>query len=614
MPLKKLLLKAGIDRENTSYTTEGGWYDCDKVRFRSGLPEKIGGWKRISAAVFKGICRSLHNWSTLRGAALVGIGTNEKFYVEQGAAYYDITPIRAAESLTDPFATTSGSPIVVVTDANLGYVDGDYVTFSGASAVGGLTLNGEFQITYISGNTYTITAPTNATSTASGGGSVTATYQINVGQEFQVPQQGWSAGAWSNNTWGQGQVGNKLLRLWSQANFGEDLLISHNGGEVYYWDYSAGIGVRAVKLSSLSGASNVPVVQNLLLVSDISRFVFCFGVNSFGETELDPMLIRWSDQEDATNWTPAATNQAGSLRLSGGAKIVSALQSRQEVLVFTDTSVYSLQYVGAPIVWGAQLVGDSVSIASKNAVTYVDGVAFWMGQDKFYMYDGRVQTLPCAVRKHVYGDIEKTQFDQVFSGTNERFSEVWWWYCSSGSTTIDKYVVYNYKEAIWYIGTMNRTAWLDNGMSNNPIAATYSNNLVEHELGCDNQETGTLQPISAYITSSEFDLDDGHNFMFINRVLPDMRFDGSTVNGPVATMTLLPLKNSGSGYTSPESVGGQNNASVVRSSTIPVEQYTGQVFVRVRGRQMAIKVESNTQGVQWQLGATRVDMRPDGRR
>ena len=614
MPLKKLALKAGINRENTSYTSEGGWYDCDKVRFRSGTPEKIGGWKRISVSEFKGICRSLHNWTTLGSQSIVGVGTNEKFYLEIGRAYYDITPLRATESLTGPFSVTSGSAVVTVTDANGGYIDGDYVTFSGASAVGGLDLNDEYQITYTDGDTYTITASSVATSTATGGGSVDAAYQINVGQEYAVPLDGWSAGLWSSGVWGTGGSGVESLRLWSQSNFGEDLIFGHASGDIYYWDATGGSDTRAVKLSTLSGASNVPTIHNHLLVSDINRFVFCFGCNAFGSSSLDPMLIRWSDQESAVNWTPSATNQAGSLRLSRGTNIVTAKQSRQEVLVWTDTTLYSLQYVGAPIVWGAQTVGENISIVSKNAVAYANGMAFWMGYDKFYMYDGRSQTLPCAVRKYIFDDMDYTQFDQIFSGSNERFGEVWWWYCSQGSTTIDKYVVYNYVENIWYYGTMNRTAWLDNGIGNSPIGATYNYNLVEHESGCDNQETDETLPISAHVTSAQFDLDDGHQFMFINKVLPDVRFDGSTINNPAITMTMLPLKNSGSGYTDPASVGGNDSRDVVRSSTVPIEKYTGQIYVRVRGRQLAVKVESTGEGVQWQLGSTRVDMRPDGRR
>ena len=614
MALKKLLLKAGVNRENTRYTNEGGWFESDKVRFRQGTPEKIGGWERISASTFLGICRSLWAWVTLGSIRFIAVGTNLKFYLEEGGSYNDITPLRATESLTDPFETTSGSPIVEVTDAAGGYIDGDFVTFSGASAVGGLTIDGEYQISYTSGSTYTIDAGTNATSSATGGGSVTAAYQINVGPAFSIPLTGWGAGAWGAGTWGVGTTSAEPLRLWSQSNFGEDLVFGPRGGAIYYWDATSGATTRGVLLSSLGGASGVPTVQNYILISDISRFVFCFGSNDIGTATQDPMLIRWSDQEDATNWTPAATNQAGSLRLSRGTEIVTAAQSRQEVLVWTNSAMYSLQYVGAPAVWTAQLVGENTSIASQNAVAYANGVAYWMGIDKFYKYDGRTQALPCDLRKFVFNDFNDLQYNQVFAGTNEAFHEVWWFYCSASSSTVDRYVVYNYVQNIWYYGTMARTAWLDSGLRNYPLAATYSNNLVNHEFGVDDNETGTPAAINAYISSAEFDLDDGHKFAFIWRVLPDITFDGSTAGSPQATMTLLPLKSSGSGYNDPASEGGTNSSTVTRTAVLPVEQYTGQIYTRVRGRQLAMKIESDALGVHWQLGAPRIDMRPDGRR
>jgi len=614
MALKKLLLKAGVNRENTRYTNEGGWFESDKVRFRQGTPEKIGGWERISASTFLGICRSLWAWVTLGSIRFIAVGTNLKFYLEEGGSYNDITPLRATESLTDPFETTSGSPIVEVTDAAGGYIDGDFVTFSGASAVGGLTIDGEYQISYTSGSTYTIDAGTNATSSATGGGSVTAAYQINVGPAFSIPLTGWGAGAWGAGTWGVGTTSAEPLRLWSQSNFGEDLVFGPRGGAIYYWDATSGATTRGVLLSSLGGASGVPTVQNYILISDISRFVFCFGSNDIGTATQDPMLIRWSDQEDATNWTPAATNQAGSLRLSRGTEIVTAAQSRQEVLVWTNSAMYSLQYVGAPAVWTAQLVGENTSIASQNAVAYANGVAYWMGIDKFYKYDGRTQALPCDLRKFVFNDFNDLQYNQVFAGTNEAFHEVWWFYCSASSSTVDRYVVYNYVQNIWYYGTMARTAWLDSGLRNYPLAATYSNNLVNHEFGVDDNETGTPAAINAYISSAEFDLDDGHKFAFIWRVLPDITFEGSTAGSPQATMTLLPLKSSGSGYNDPASEGGTNSSTVTRTAVLPVEQYTGQIYTRVRGRQLAMKIESDALGVHWQLGAPRIDMRPDGRR
>jgi hypothetical protein len=620
MPLQKIVFKPGVNRENTRYTTEGGWYDCDKVRFRQGTPEKIGGWQRISATTFLGVCRSLWNWVTLGSQNLLGVGTNLKFYIENGGAYNDITPLRVVPAATlgnNPFSTTSGSTTVTVTDAAGGYADGAFVTFSGATAVGGLDLNGEYQLTTIgtSTTTYNITAASAASSTATGGGAaVVAAYQINPGPEYAVPLSGWGAGAWGSGTWGLGSTSVDALRIWNQNNFGQDLIFGPRGEGLYYWDANTSLTTRGVLLSSLAGASDVPLYQNFLLVSDASRFVIVFGTNEIGDTILDPMLIRWSDQEDPVQWTPAITNQAGSVRLSHGSRIVTALQSRQEILVYTDASVYSLQYLGPPFVWGSQLLADNISIVGPNAATIASGVSYWMGVDKFYKYDGRVQTLRCDLREYIFSDINSAQYEQVFASTNEGFNEVWFFYCSENSTAIDKYVVYNYGEDIWYYGTMARTAWLDSGLRNYPLAATYNHNVVNQEQGVDDNETGTALPIEAYITSSEFDIGDGHNFGFVWRVLPDITFRGSTAASPQATMYLKPLQNSGSGYNNPESVAGSNSGAVTRTAVIPVEQFTGQINTRVRGRQMAFKIDSNALGVTWQLGAPRMDIRPDGRR
>ena len=614
MPLKKIQLKPGVNRENTRYTNESGWYESDKVRFRQGTPEKIGGWQRFSSETFLGICRSLFNWVTLGGQNLIGVGTNLKFYIERGGAYYDITPVRSSVTLTDPFDTTSGSPTVLVTDVAHGGITGDFVTFSGATAVGGLDLNGEYEITVLTDDTYNITASSNASSTANGGGTVTADYQINIGNELAVPFSGWSAGGFGLGTWGFGSTTTVEMRLWSQSNFGEDLIFALRGGGLFYWDATGGVTTRAVYVSSLGGASDVPTVVNYALVSDVNRFVLAFGCNEIGDSVLDPMLIRWSDQEDAGMWTPSATNQAGSLRLSRGAQIISALQARQEILVWTDTSLYSLQYLGAPDVWGAQILGDNISIAGPNSMVYANSIAYWMGRDKFYLYDGTVVPLPCDVRRYVFTDFNQDQYYQVFAGTNQSFNEVWWFYCSAGSTEVDRYVVYNYVENLWYYGTLGRTAWIDAKLRDYPIAATYSHNLVFQEIGTDCNETGTAFPINAYITSAEFDMDDGDHFVLINRVLPDVTFEGSTADSPAITMTLLPMSNSGSGYNSPLSEGGNSSNTVTRTSTVTIEQFTGQVFTRVRGRQFAMKVESTALGVSWQMGAPRLDMRLDGKR
>ncbi len=702
MPLKKLLFRPGVNRENTRYTTEGGYYDCDKIRFRQGTPEKIGGWTPLSVNTFLGVCRSLWAWVTLQFVTLVGVGTSLKFYISQGGAYNDITPIRTAETLNGPFAASNGSPVITVTDNSHGCITGDFVTYNGAASLGGAItaaiLNTEHQVTVLTTNTYTINVGVNATGGDSGNGGTTvrAVYQINTGPSVAVPLTGWGAGGWGSGTWGFGQSAADALRVWSQSNYGQDLVFGPRGGAIYYWvadigptpltvtitvaspavftaptslsdgtpiiletsdalptglttgtvyyvrnaivsggsttfnvsttptgalvnTSGAGSGVqyispRGVNLADFAGASDVPVVQNFVFVSDIFRFVFAFGCNDYTDAVQNPLLIRWSDQENAINWTPAATTQAGSLTLSHGSEIISALQTRQEIVVFTDSAVYSLQYLGPPYVWSAQLLGDNISIQSQNCTALASGIVYWMGVDKFYKYDGRVQTLRCDLRQYIFNDINTAQAVQIFAGTNEGFNEVWWFYCSADSAVVDKYVVYNYLEDIWYYGTMGRTAWLDSGILDYPLAASYDNTLVYHENGLDDNTTGTPVAMSAYITSSEFDIEDGHNFGFIWRIVPDITFRGSTTGSPQATMTLLPLKSSGSGYTNPPSVGGSDSGTVTRTATVPVEAFTQYVYVRVRGRQMAFKVESSQLGATWQLGAPRIDIKPDGRR
>jgi len=698
MSLQKIKLVPGVNRENTRYTNEGGFYESDNVRFRQGTPEKIGGWLRISASTFLGVCRSLWNWVTLGYQNLIGVGTNLKFYISNGGYYYDITPTQTVHTLTNPFATVSGSATVTVTDATGGYINNGYVTFTGSTAVGGLTILGEFQLTYSAGSSYTITFTSVATSTASGGGTVYAVYQVNPGPSYAAPLSGWGSGAWSSGSWGNSAASAESLRIWNQFNFGEDLLYGPRGGPLYYWDATIGyvaptvtmtiaspcvvtttlnlpdltpivfetsgalptgllvgtiyytryvsattfnlsltptgalisssvsqsgvhkISQRGVLLSVLSSASDVPLSQIFFLVSDASRFVICFGTNDIGSSVVNPMLVRWSDQEDPTMWTPAITNQSGSIGLSHGSTIVTAIQSKQEIVIFTDSALYSLQYLGPPYVWGSQLLGDNISIVGPNAVTIAAGTIYWMGVDKFYKYDGRLQTLNCDLLRYVYNDIDRVQFEQVYASTNEGFNEVWWFYPSNGSTTNDSYVVYNYLENIWYYGSMARTAWLDSGLQDYPIAATYSNNLVSHELGVDDGTAATALPITAFITSSQFDIGDGHNFAFVWRMLPDLTFNGSTDGTtPSLTMQLLPLQNSGSGYNSPKSVGGDSSSAegvVTATQTYPIDldTYNGQLNIRVRARQMSMKISSNTLGTQWQMGAPRIDIRQDGRR
>ena len=696
MPLQKIQLKPGVNREGTRYAREGGYYESDNVRFRQGTPEKIGGWVRISANTFLGVCRSLWNWVTFNFQNLIGVGTNLKFYILNGGAYYDITPTQTVRTLTNPF-TTNGTSTVTVADATGGYITNDFVTFTGGTAVGGVLITGEYQIAAASPTAYTITVVGTPTATT-GGGTVYAVYQVNTGPASVVPQSGWGSGTWGSGTWGNSATSSDAIRIWNQFNFGEDLIYGPRGEPLYYWDATIGyiaptvtmtianpcvvtapialpdltaivletsdalptgllvgttyytrfvssttfnlsltptgaliittgsqsgthkISQRGVLVSQLNGASSVPLSQIFFLVSDASRFVLCFGTNDIGSTVANPLLIRWSDQESVTEWSPSITNQAGSITLSHGSTIITAIQSKQEIVVFTDVALYSLQYLGPPYVWGSQLLADNTSLAGPNAVALAAGIIYWMGVDKFYKYDGRLQTLNCDLLRYVYNDIERTQFDQVYAATNEGFSEVWWFYPSNGSSTNDSYIVFNYLENVWYYGTMARTAWLDSGLQDYPVAATYNNNLVQHELGVDDGTTATLAPITAFITSSQFDIGDGHNFAFVWRMLPDLTFNGSTAGTtPSLTMQLLPLQNSGSGFNNPKSVGGNSSSAegvVTATQTYPIDldTYNGQLNIRVRARQMAMKISSNTLGTQWQMGAPRIDIRQDGRR
>jgi len=618
--VKKLQFQPGFNQEVTRYAGEGRWWSGDKVRFRQGFPEKIGGWARISANTFQGVCRSLFTWVTLGGLRYTGVGTHLKFYVENSGSYYDITPLRDTATLTDPFTATNGSNELLVADVAHGAKENDFVTFSGATGLGGVVtsdvLNAAFQITeVVDADSYKVQLPVTANATdasgSPGGGTVTAAYQIAAGYDIETPLFGWSAGGWGLGPWGTGESSFALLRVWSQSNFGEDLVFAPRGAGMYYWDSSAGTGTRGVNVTTLSGASDVPTVVNSVLVSDVSRFVFAFGCNELGSSTLDPMLIRWSDQEDITNWTPAATNQAGSLRLSLGSDIIARQQYRQEILVWTDVALYSLQYQGAPIGWGAQSLADNISIVGPNAVAAASGAAFWMGDGKFYVYDGTVKTLSCDLKRKVFNALNRDQALQVFAGTNEQFSEVWWFYPSGSSTVPNRYVVYNYADNIWYDGEMTRYAWSDRGVREYPLAA-ISDKLVQHEFACCDSSGDETVPIPAYIESTEFDLDDGDRFGFVTRILPDITFTGSTTTNPHADITLYPMRNSGTGFG--ESVGGEMTASTTRSVTVPVEEFTGQVFVRVRGRQMVLRVSSDAGGVKWQLGAMRYDVRPDGKR
>jgi hypothetical protein len=735
MPLQKLVFKPGINKEGTNYTNEGGWFDCDKVRFRSGNAEKIGGWTRLSNEVFRGICRSLWNWATLAGANLLGLGTNLKYYVEQGGDYNDITPIRVTyTNATSPstgncLSTTNGSKTIVVTLAGHGAVSNDFVTVSGSTAVGGIPateINTEHQITYISASQFSITVPTTAaTSTATGGGTgITMAFQINTGLDVQIFGLGWGAGTWptyinttltnpftaasigvstltvtqaahgltsgdyvyfvsisadacginrlvlqkafpvtvtspstytistviGSNTyvttstaasggtvvvstpvapvrgWGTAaSVGiAQQLRLWSNDNFGEDLIIAPRGGAIYYWDATTGVSVRALLLNTAStnaGYSGqfVPNQTNQIIGSAIQRFVIAFGANPYdplnANSTFDPLLVRWSDQENPFQWVPAATNQSGEYRLNIGSYIVCARSTRQEILVWSDAAIYSMQYLGPPYIWGFQLLQDNISIMSPNSAITVNNITYWMGTDKFYRYSGRVETLPSTLRQYVFQDINMNQAYQVFSGSVEGYNEVWWFYCSSNSNTVDRYVVYNYVENVWYYGSMARSAWLDSGLRQYPMGADITNyRVLYHENGVDDVSGLTPVAINAYVQSSDFDIGDGHNFGFVWRILPDLTFNGSQVNNPKVTMTVKPRVNSGTAYGTPNNPIVASSQNYSTQHVYPVQQFDGQVYTRIRGRQMAYRIESNTLGVAWQMGYPRIDIRPDGRR
>ena len=663
MPLQALKFNSGVSRNSTTLSNEGTWFECDKVRFRSGLPEKIGGWSKDSGPLeaaltpptgrFWGVCRSLWNWVTLAGANLLGMGTHLKFYIQESTDgnLYDITPIRQTFTTTatdNCFTATNGSAVITVTIVGHNAQTGDFVTFSGAAGLGGnITagiLNAEHQITYLTANTFSITVSatanaTDASGSPGGGTAITAAFQINTGNATYVTSTGFGAGGWggvttgfTNTGWGQSAatgVGIDM-RLWSQVNYGENLLINARGGPIYLWlAQSPGVYNRAQILSSSNTNtatnsqgttaafwqtdSNCPSKCNIIHVSDSSRFVIAFGCNDYGDTTLNPLLVRWSDQEDYGTWTPAVTNQAGSFTLSAGSEIIAIKPQRQEILVFTDAAVYSMQYLGAPYVWGFQQMGANISIVGPNAVTTASNLTFWMGEDKFYVYDGRVQTLPCPLWQWVFYNINKNQHYQIFAATNEGFDEVWWFYCSESSDTVDRYVVFNYSEKVWYYGTLDRTAWLDTPLRNNPVATGYAGtngNLYNHESGVDADGSA----MTAYITSADFDLQDGYSFQYGWRMLPDIKFDGSTSAAPEVTVSLTPRQYPGSAYGTPETgdVVSANNYSTTRQYT--VQQFTNQLPIRVRGRQMAFKIESNTLGTQWQLGVPRIDLKQDGRR
>ena len=618
MALQKLQFRPGIVRDATDYTNEGGWRDGDKIRFRIGYPETIGGWTRYTDNVFLGTCRDIHSWTALNGTNFISAGTNLKLYILDGNAPVDITPLRATTSAgAITFAATNTSRTITVADTNNGVVLNDFVTFSGAAGLGGnitaAVLNKEYQVTsVINANSYTVESAVQAGTGngGNGGSSVVGKYQINTGLDSSSIGSGWSAGAWSRGTWGSAanvSIPSGQLRLWSMDNFGEDLLANARGGGIYYWNTSAGTNARAVDITTLSG-SNQPQAANIVLVSERDRHIIAFGCDPQGDAgNLDPLTIRFSSQESITDWAATATNTAGELRIGTGSEIIAAVQTKQQVIVFTDRSVSSMQFIGAPFTFGLTEVSTNTSIASQNAAVAFGDAVYWMGDEVFYKYDGNVQIIPCPVEEYIFNNTNNAQRSKVTAGLNSKFNEVWWFYPSAGSQTNDSYVVYNYAEGSWYYGTLNRTAWHDNALSNLPIAASTDGYLYFHENGIDDGSTNPPSPISSFIESSAIDIGDGDQFMFVSRVIPDLTFRNST-STPQATFTISAREYPGTAFD-------QTNSGVtVRSSTAPVEKFTEQLFFRLRGRSIALKVSSARLGTEWRLGTPRADMRTDGRR
>jgi hypothetical protein len=713
MPLQKLQFRPGLNREGTIYSSEGGWYDGDKIRFRSGLPEKIGGWTQVSSNQYNGVARSIWVWSDADagiGNVFTGVGTNSKYYIYNGF-YNDITPIIKTDTITGvagTISTQNASKVVTITDSSYNPSVGDFVLITSTIAVNGVQFTGgEYVVTSVpSPTTFTVNFETAASGTGTGtGGTVTLEYEYPTGTNTFSIGTGWGSGPWGRGTWGSAYSSGitQQLRLWSNDNFGADLVIAPRGGPVFYWQDSTGVSTRSQYLSSLAnattiftdastfssgvtsitvtsanapyiypymvitgtnlptgtqvastyitGATTVPITTTTtgassgnynfsyagayvpnetyqVIASEVQEFIIAFGANNYvpgnANSPFNPLLVRWSDQANAFQWVPELTNQSGEYTLANGSYIMGARATRQEILVWTDSALYSMQYIGAPYVWGFQILMDNISVMSPNCMITVNNITYWMGRDRFYMYDGTVKTLPCSLKQYIFEDINQGQAYQVFAGANEGFNEVWWFYCSvdgnggtraNPNTLVDKYVIYNYLDQCWYYGTMARTAWYQTGIVQYPIAADYNNRLLYHENGNDDNATSTTLPIDAYIQSSDFDIGDGQQFGFVWRMLPDVNFNNSTTNQPSITMQLQPRQNSGTPYnTSVDNPQVQSPQNFTNVPAYTVNQFTGQVYTRLRGRQMALRIESTGTGTAWQLGAPRIDIRPDGRR
>ena len=698
MPLTALKFKPGINRETTSYSNEGGWFTCDKIRFRFGYAEKIGGWSAYSDSTFLGTSRALFSWVALDGTKFLGIGTNLKYYIADGSIYYDITPIRTTTTNATTFSATNGSAVITVTDNGHGAKLNDFVTFSGAATLGGTVtatvLNAEHQITEIvNNNSYkiTVSSAANSSDSGNGGGSVTSVYQINTGLDTNFFGTGWGAGVFGGTTlslpstaindgsgltasatsvtvdsassfsntgflkiddeimeytaktsttftglirgalgttaathadnatvieatfgWGMQAtttIPGENLSNWTHDNFGEDLLLNVRNGGIYYWDRTSGTSARAVELSSLSGSASAPSVAKQIMVSDQDRHIIAFGCDSEANPGTqDPLLIRFGSQESLIAWQSLATNTAGELRLSTGSEIVVAVQTKQQILIYTDVSLHGMQFLGPPFTFGLTEISRNVTIASPNAAVAVNDFVFWMGSKEFYVYSGTVARLPCTVLDYVFSDFNRDQIGKVTAGHNSSYGEVWWFYPSGSATENDRYVIYNYQEKVWYFGNLARTAWVDRGINQYPIAASTDNKLYYHEFGQDDGSPNPASAISANIESSQIDIGDGDKFTFIRRLIPDVTFRDSTNETPRANLVVKTRNFPGVTFSETSS------DTVSQSASSPIELFTEQVHLRLRGRSFAFRIESDVTGVMWRLGTPRLDIRPDGRR
>lgn len=623
MPFVTLKFAPGVDKDTTDYAAEAPtWSDSDKVRFRMGFPEKIGGWTKYAAAQIMGTARALLPLTVLSGTNHICIGTNKKLYLEQGGSLNDVTPIRATTDPAgaDPIDTTDTSPALTFNDTSHGAIVGAYVTISGATATGGVPadeINAEHVITAVpTANSFTFEVSTAATSTASGGGvSVVAAYQLNPGLDTSVAGTGWGVDGYGAGGWGEAASGatdiTEQLRLWSLDAFGEDLVANIRNGGIYYWDASSSVGTRAVNITSLPGSNGAPTIARKILVSSESRHLIAVACDPAEDIGVqDTLLIRWPDAENVLDWIPDTDNSAGSLRLSTGSQLITGILTKREALLWTDTALNVVSYTGPPFFFGTKLVSTNTSIMSPNAAIEVNEVVFWMGLENFYIYDGAVRSVPCNQRSFVFGELNFSQRLKVYAALNKGDNEVTWHYPSSGSKEVDRYITFNYMENVWYGGTMARTAWMDRSFNRYPIAAGADGYLYDHEKGCDDGSTSPATALDAYIESDAFEAVPGEGYIFglARRIIPDVTFTGSETANPSVNITLSPRDFPGG------AVGTETANEIARSSTTPVEQYTKDAHIRVRGRSFVYRIESDDLGVAWREGSPRVEVRMDGRR